>query len=201
MRLSKWFAVALCAAITTSCGENSTKETTDTDTTTTVGTSTETNASVNTSTSIDVPEPTRTAFTTKYPNATNVTWRKYEPVNTIEWDWAGWPVLDTGDYAVSYTWDGSEYWTWYDENNNWIGTVSTVTDHASLPAAVNKTVQTQFPGYTIVSIDKENDKNRTAYEIELSKGDDKAKLLVAENGSVLKKKSVTDGEKSKEKNI
>jgi hypothetical protein len=200
MRFSKWLAVAVCAAITTSCGENSTKERTDSDTST-VSTRTDVNDPVNTgtTTSINVPEPTRTAFSTKYPNATNVTWRKYEPNSNIEWDWAGWPVMDTNDYAVSYTWDGSEYWTWYDENNNWIGTVSTVTDHSSLPAAVNKTVQSQYPGYTIVSVDKENDKNRTAYEIDLSKGDDKAKVLIAENGSVLKKKSMTDGQKTKEK--
>jgi hypothetical protein len=194
MRFSKWVAVAICAAMASSCGENSTNDRTDTDSAT-VSTTTD-NTSVPVNTSIDVPEATRTAFTTKYPNATNVTWRKYEPVNNIEWDWAGWPVLDTGDYAVSYNWDGSEYWAWYDENNNWIGTVSTVTDHASLPAAVNKTVQAQFPGYTIVSVDKENDKNRTAYEIDLSKGSETAKLLVAENGNVLKKKTAA-GDKTK----
>ena len=182
MNLSKWLGAALCAVVTTSCGNNST-ETTDTDTSTAVRTTTETNPPVNTSTSIEVPEATRTSFNTKYPNATNVTWRKYEPVNNIEWDWSGWPKLDTGDYAVSYNWDGTEYWSWYDENNNWIGTVSTVSDHASLPAAVNKTIQAQYPGYTIVSVDKENDKNRTAYEVELSKGDDKAKVLIAENGN------------------
>ena len=198
MRLSKWLVVPICAAIATSCGNNSTDEAnTNKDTSTIVSTNTESNTQV--TTSVAVPEATKTTFTTKYPNATNVTWRRYEPYQSIEWDWAGWPALDTNDYAVSYNWDGTEYWSWYDENNNWIGTVSTVTDHASLPAAVNKTIQTQYPGYTIVSVDKENDKNRTAYEVELSKGEDKAKLLVAEDGSVLKKKAVTAGEKTKEK--
>jgi hypothetical protein len=198
MRWNKWFVIALCAALTTSCGENSTTESTTSDTTTTYDSTT---AAVTTpvTTSVEVPEATRTSFQTRYPNATNVTWRRYEPVNSIEWDWAGWPVLDTGDYVATYTWDGTEYWTWYDDNNNWIGTVSTVTDHNSLPAAVNKTIQSQFPGYTIVSVDKENDKNRTAYEVELAKGEDKAKLLVAENGNVLKKKMNTDGTKTKEK--
>ena len=66
---------------------------------------------------------------------------------------------------------------------------------------MNKTIQAQYPGYTIVSVDKENDKNRTAYEVELSKGDDKAKVLIAENGNVLKKKAVTAGEKTKDKAI
>lgn len=202
MRFNKWLAIALCAAITTSCGENSTKETTDTDTVnTSVTTPESTTVSTTTSTtSIDVPEPTRTAFQTKYPNATNVTWRKYEPNDAIEWDWTGWPTMDTGDYVVSYNWDGTEYWTWYDDKNNWVGTVSPVTDHASLPAAVNKTVQTEFAGYTITNVDKENDKNRTAYEIEMSKGDDRMKALIAENGKVIKKKSVSaDGTKTKEK--
>ena len=106
-------------------------------------------------------------------------------------------VVDT---VVSYNWDGTEYWTWYDDKNNWVGTVSPVTDHASLPAAVNKTVQTEFAGYTITNVDKENDKNRTAYEIEMSKGDDRMKALIAENGKVIKKKSMSaDGTKTKEK--
>lgn len=150
--------------------------------------------------SVNVPEPTRTAFTTKYPNAANVTWRKYEPVNTIEWDWTGWPTLDTGDYVVTYNADGTEYWTWYDNDNNWVGTITTVSDHSSLPSAVSNRIKTDFDGYTIVSIDKENDKNRTAYEIELSKGDAKAKVLIDESGKVLKKKTMgADGTSTKEK--
>ncbi|HEX6193564.1 MAG TPA: PepSY-like domain-containing protein [Chitinophagaceae bacterium] len=193
MRFSKWMVIAVCAAVTTSCGENSTTETkTNADTSTTATTPrTDVSEPVNTSTSLNVPEPTRTAFTTKYPNAANVSWRRYEPVNTIDWDWTGWPKMDTSDYAVSYNADGSEHWAWYDQDNNWIGTVSSVTDFASLPAAVTKTVQAQYPGYTITSVDKENDKNRVAYEIELNKGNEKAKLLVAEDGKVIKKKVVS----------
>ena len=183
--------IGVCAAVTTSCGENSTKETsTNSDTTTTATTPrTDVSEPVTTSTSMNVPEATRTAFTTKYPNAANVNWRRYEPVNTIDWDWTGWPKMDTSDYAVSYNADGSEYWAWYDQDNNWIGSVTTVTDVNSIPAAVNKTVQEQFPGYTVTSVDKENDKNSTAYEIELTKSGAKAKLLVAEDGKVLKKKT------------
>lgn len=197
MRYSKWLALAIGAALTTSCGENSTEATAGTDSST-VSTTT---PQMEDNTSVAVPETIRADFQSKYPTATNVSWRKYEPVHTLEWDWTGWPVLDTGDYAVSYTWDGTQYWAWYDDNNNWIGTVSTVTDHVSLPAAVNKAVQDAFPGYTIESIDRENDKDRTAYEIELNKGEDKAKMLIAEDGKVLKKSAVTDGEKSKEKAI
>ena len=192
MRFTKWMVIAVCAAVTTSCGENSTTESkTNSDTSTTAIERTDVNEPVNTSTStsLNVPEPTRTAFTTKYPNAANVNWRRYEPVNTIDWDWTGWPKMDTSDYAVSYNADGSEYWAWYDQDNNWIGSVTTVTDVSTIPAAVTKTIQKEFPGYTVTSVDKENDKNRTAYEIDLTKGGEKAKLLVAEDGKLLKKKT------------
>ncbi|HET9431047.1 MAG TPA: PepSY-like domain-containing protein [Chitinophagaceae bacterium] len=198
MRFNKWLIIAICAAFTSSCGENSTKETTvETDTAGAAITSESSNQGYETSKSVEVPPATRTSFETKYPNATNVTWRKYEPVSRIEWDWADWPVLDTGDYMVNYTWDGSEYWTWYDEDNNWIGTVSTVTDYAGLPAAVNKTIQSEFAGYTVSAVDKENDKNRTAYEIDLTKGDEQMRVLIDENGKVWKKKNLTTGEKTK----
>jgi hypothetical protein len=200
MRFNKWMAIAVCAALTTSCGENSTKETTsnaDTTVTNETARGTETSESSNNAYNVNVPEATRTSFQTKYPNATNVTWRKYEPVNSIEWDWAGWPVLDTGDYAVSYNWDGTEYWSWYDENNNWVGSTAAVKDYSTMPQAVNNTIKSQYSGYTITSVDKENDKNRTAYEVDLEKGDMKMKVLISESGKVIKKKDMSTGEKSK----
>jgi hypothetical protein len=92
------------------------------------------------------------------------------------------------------------YWVWYNETGDWIGTVAEVTDYSSLPAAVNNTIKTQFPGFTIKSVDKENDKNRTAYEIQMENGEDKMKALIAEDGTVIKKKGKIDGEKIKEKN-
>jgi hypothetical protein len=107
--------------------------------------------------------------------------------------------MDTADYVAQFNWDGTDYWAWYDENNNWIGTVSTMSDYAGLPAAVNDAVKKNFDGYTITSVSKENDKNRTAYEIKLSKGDDKAVALIGEDGKVWKKKMNTDGVKTKEK--
>ncbi|HEX5652585.1 MAG TPA: hypothetical protein VFX58_05895, partial [Chitinophagaceae bacterium] len=82
MRWNKWFVIALCAALTTSCGENSTTESTTSDTTTTYD-STTANVTSPVTTSVEVPEATRTSFQTRYPNATNVTWRRYEPVNSI----------------------------------------------------------------------------------------------------------------------
>ena len=87
----------------------------------------------------------------------------------------------------------------YDDKNNWVGTVSRVSDYKNLPEAVNNRIASDFAGYTITSVDKENDKDRTAYEIDLTKGDDKMTVLIAENGKVLKKKGTVNGEKTKEK--
>ncbi len=199
MDLKSWVAMAAMAVIATSCGESSTKETNTADTVTTTmdNTAPET---VPVTQTIVVPDQTRITFQTKYPNVTNPSWSRYEPMDNIDWDWSGWPRMDSSDYMVRFNVDGNDYWEWYDDGN-WIGTVTTMKDYAGLPAAVNKTIQTDYSGYTIVSVDKEVDKNRTAYEVELMKGEDKVKMLIAENGSILKKKSVVGGEKTKEKNI
>jgi len=153
---------------------------------------------------VEVSGATRTAFEAKYPQAKEVEWEYYYPeeivpVVPIEWEWVPWK-LDTTDYVANFSQDNNDYWVWYDESGDWIGTVAEVSDHSSLPAAVNNTVKSQFAGYTIMSVDMENDKNRTAYEVKMEKGEDKMKALIAENGQVLKKKGKVDGEKIKEKN-
>lgn len=154
-----------------------------------------------TTTNVEIPATTRTTFETKYPQATNVTWRYYDPNGVpIDWAWSGWPSLDTGDYMASFNMDGGNYWVWYDDQGQWVGTVTTV-QPSSLPAAVTATINSQFPGATIVSVDKENDKNRTAYEIDLENGSDKMTLLIDENGKVMKKKGTIGGTKTKEKPI
>ncbi len=202
MHLKNCIAMATLVVFATSCGESSTK-TTDTADTVVVDNKLPENVSQPSPTTgtVVVPEPINATFTKKYPNVTNVTWNRYEPVDNIDWEWSGWPRMDTSDYVVRFNMDGNDYWEWYDQDNNWIGTVSSYTDFAGLPAAVNKTIQADFAGYTIVSVDKENDKNRTAYEVEMAKGEDKIKALIAENGTVIKKKGKVDGDKMKEKNM
>jgi hypothetical protein len=155
------------------------------DTTTTVTTATTDNAKV------EAPANARTSFETQYPQATNVNWQYNRPdMYTFDWEWSGWPVMDASDYAVSYNWNGNDYWAWYDQDGNWIGTVSTVADHSSLPSVVNSKVKSEFSGKTISSVDMENDKDRTAYEIEFTDG---SKALIDDKGNVLKKKdSATD---------
>jgi uncharacterized membrane protein YkoI len=70
---------------------------------------------------------------------------------------------------------------------NWIGSTSTIEDSTMLPDAVKKTLASNYKGYRIKSIDEENDKDRTAYEIKLEKGDAKARILIDKNGRIIKK--------------
>ncbi|MFI5132188.1 MAG: PepSY-like domain-containing protein [Chitinophagales bacterium] len=198
MQVKNWMLASAVVAALASCGEaGSSKDNPDS---TNVSTTTkETKENRSTRTVEVVPEATRTSFEAKYPQASNVTWIYHEPaeVAPIEWEWITWPV-DTTDMVANFKVNEDDYWVWYDDAGNWIGTVAEVSDN-DLPAAVNKTIKSEFPDYKIVSIDKENDKNRTAYEIKLENGEDKMKALIAENGQVLKKKGKVDGEKVKEK--
>ena len=199
MQSKNWLALATVVVFATSCGESSTEE--ERATVPVSITENKMPEKIQGVSNIVVPESTRLSFEQQYPKGDNAIWSSYEPVTTFDWEWSGWPSMDTTDYMVRYNVDNSDYWTWYDNDNNWIGTVSVVTDFAGLPKAVNNSIQSNFPGYTIVSVDKENDKNRTAYELELTKGEDKMKALVAENGEVLKKKGTVGGEKIKEKTM
>lgn len=197
MRLRNLLAIATVTVFAASCGNNSTNDSTKNDTLPPANNTA--NNTVNNTTTVQVPEPTQTAFKERYPTASNVTWNRYEPISTIDWEWSGWPAMDTMDYVAQFNWDGTDYWAWYDENNNWIGTVSNISDYSSLPKAVSDALNKDFNGYTIQSVSKENDKNRTAYEVKLTKGDDKAVALVGEDGKIWKKKARVDGEKTKEK--
>jgi hypothetical protein len=152
---------------------------------------------------VEVKPVIQTKFIEKYPEAKEVEWTMYDqsmqPID-IDWDLSGWAPLDTSIYTATYVMDNSDYWSWYTPSGDWIATVSTINANG-LPEAVNKTLESQFSGYTVTSVTKENDKNRTAYEIKMEKGEDKMKALIDESGNVMKKKGKENGQKVKEKNV
>lgn len=59
---------------------------------------------------------------------------------------------------------------------------------AGLPDAISKSVAVNFPGYTVVEMDKENDKDIEMYELELHKGEEKKKVKILMDGSLYKVK-------------
>ena len=180
-----WMAVVSATLLLSACGDNST-ETTYNDKTTETAPSTNTSPTP-VSPEYNAPDNVRTAFQTKYPNASNVTWSPYKPYDRINWEWTGWPSMDTSYYAVNYTVDNKPHMSWWDKIGSWIGSTSVLEDSAMLPDPVKKTLKNNYTGYKITSIDEENDKNRTVYEIKLEKGDAHARILVDKNGKILKK--------------
>jgi len=140
---------------------------------------------------IDVPTGIQTTFTTQYPTAGNVIWSTYDVTTLpIDWELSGWPAMDEGDYLATFTLNNDKYYAWYDSNGDWIGTAYVISDYKSLPSAINTMINDKYPGYTITEVNREMQKDRMAYEIQLKSGDSKAKLLVDENGNIIKQKTV-----------
>lgn len=141
---------------------------------------------------IEVPATIQKAFVTQYPNATTVVWTNYDATTVVPIDieLTGWPAMDKSDYVVSYTMNNDKYYTWYDVNGDWIGTAYVVNDFKSLPPAISTMLNDKYAGYSIVTVNKEMQKDRMAYEIQLKNGDSKAKVLVDENGNIIKQKTV-----------
>jgi Putative beta-lactamase-inhibitor-like, PepSY-like len=189
MMKRNWIIVATTCFLFAACADNTDKEYSEKSTATTVTPDPATTVqSPTTTTTYNPPDNVRTAFQTKYPNASNVTWSPYQPYDRINWEWTGWPSMDTTYYAVSYTVDNRKHWSWWDRAMNWIGSTSTIEDSTMLPDAVKNTLKKNYSGYKIVSIDEENDKNRIAYEIKLEKGTARTRVLIDKNGRILKKK-------------
>ncbi len=178
MKLRTLIAVAAVVAVFASC--SSPYKATDTTGTTTTPTST----------TIVVPAGTQTAFTTQYPNATNVVWSRYDPVAVVPVDWelAGWETLDTSDYLVRFDLDNENYYAWYDGDGNWVGSAYVVKDHSTLPEVVKTAITNKYAGYSIENVNREFQKDRIAYEIEMKKDDSKVKLLVDGDGNVIREK-------------
>ena len=156
-------------------------------------TDTTTTTTTTSTTTVSVPPGTQTAFTTQYPGATNVVWSSYDPVVVapIDWELAGWSIMDAKDHLVRFDLDSESYYAWYDSDGNWVGSAYPIKDYTKLPAPVNTTVANKYAGYTITSVNREFQKDRMAYEIELKKDDSKMKLLVDADGNIIKEKIKT----------
>ena len=113
------------------------------------GNTTSTNAAV----VVDVPADLQTSFITRYPDATKIEWSYYNEVpSPIEWDLTDWQMLSNKDYVVRYYINDVPYYSYYDANGNWIGSTYSLSNFTSLPAPINATFASKYPGYTITSV-------------------------------------------------
>ena len=189
MKLRNFFILAAIIALA-SC-KPSYKATDKSRTTTTDTTSTSMEKPTPTSTTtITVPPAIQTTFTTQYPTSTNVLWSKYDTMTVvpIDWEMAGWTTMDADDYLVRFDMDNENYYAWYDSDGNWIGSAYVLKDHTQLPAAVNTVITNKYAGYSITGVNREFQKDKVAYEIEMKKDNSKVKLLVDADGNIIKEK-------------
>jgi len=141
-------------------------------------------------TSVSVPAGTQTAFTKQYPGATNVIWTSYDSLAAVPIDlrMAGWKSMDAEDHMVKFDLENENYYAWYDSDGNWVGSAYTMKDPTKLPAAVNaavkNAVKTKYAGYSITNVNREFQKDKEAYEIELKKDAGKVKMLVNADGKI-----------------
>lgn len=140
-----------------------------------------------------VPSPVGSNFSSQFPGATNIHWSAYDATAVpLDWELAGWPALTGNDYMVTFDQYGNRYYAWYDNTGNWVGSTYTVSNYGLLPAGISTMLQQNYSGYTIESAQREQWKGNAAYEIKLRNYDGKMKLLVDENGAILKQKDKAD---------
>ena len=139
---------------------------------------------------VNVPTNIRSSFAIAYPDATSVVWNNYDVNNVpIDWEMTGWNSLGSNAYTVTFNMGNDQYYGWYDANGNLIGTATVVTDYTRMPYVVTSMLHDKYAGYTIDWVGREIVGSKTNYEVKLSQGDNKIKLLVDNNGNVLKEKT------------
>jgi hypothetical protein len=139
------------------------------------------------------PANLQSSFSTQYPTASNVTWGAYDAATVpIDWELSGWAPMDATGHTATFDMDGQRYYAWYDANGTWVGSTFTVSDHSKLPSTVQTLIKDKYGDYTIEKVDQEMWKDKVAYEVKLKKDNAKVKLLVDNEGNVIKEKMKTD---------
>lgn len=139
---------------------------------------------------VSVSEATKTVFTAQYPGATNVVWSNYDSLAVVPIDlrMAGWRKMDAEDYLVKFDLDNENYYAWYENDGTWVGSAYTMKDFTKLPPAVNTAVKNaikaRYQDYNITNVNKEFQKNKKTYEVELKNADNKVKMLVNADGKI-----------------
>ena len=137
------------------------------------------------------PDGTQQTFITQYPNSTNAVWSYYSPNTVIlnDWELLGWRTLDANDYVVRFDMDGENYYAWYDADGTWIGTAYVISDFNKVPANIHSAITTNYPGYTISTVNRNFQKDHKAYEVTLRNSENRVVLLIDNDGNIVKSKT------------
>lgn len=139
---------------------------------------------------VKVAESIKTALAAQYPGATNIAWSNFDSLAAVPIDlrMAGWKKMNGDDYLVTFDLDNENYYAWYGSDGDWIGSAYTMKDFTKLPAAVNTSIKNaikaRYQDYNITNVNREFQKNKKSYEVELKNADSKVKMLVNADGKI-----------------
>jgi uncharacterized membrane protein YkoI len=119
---------------------------------------------------VKVPDAVKTAFSNKFPTATNVKWEK-ESKTELEANFK----MNNTDVSANFGLDGS-----------WVETETTI-PAAELPSAVSNTVNTKYPGAIYGRTEKiEKPGGKIFYEVNITSKGKKKELELNPDGSIAK---------------
>jgi hypothetical protein len=119
---------------------------------------------------VKVPDAVKTAFNSKFPNASNVKWEK-ENKKELEANFK----MNNTDVSANFGLDGT-----------WVETETTIPSN-ELPAAVTTTVNTKYPGAVYGRTEKiEKPGGKILYEVNITVNGKKKELELDADGVIIK---------------
>ena len=133
-----------------------------------------------------VPEKIKTAFSQKFPEATDVKWDKE---SNTEWE-------------AEFKMKGKEYSSNFTTDGQWVETEYEV-ETAAIPQVIKTDLEASFAGYTVKKAELSEKSTGQLYEIEIEKGTSSIEAVYDANGTLVKqsnedKENEKDGDKDKE---
>ena len=126
-----------------------------------------------------VPAAVSSAFKSKFPTATKVSW---EMENETE-------------YEANFKLNGEEVSANFDNTGKWLETETEIKVSA-LPTAIQSALKNEFLGFKVEEASKiESVKNGNCYEAEIEKGEETFDMLFTPEGKVISKTKVEEKEK------
>lgn len=117
-----------------------------------------------------VPQKVKDAFEAKFPHAKSVKWEQEEK----------------GEWEAEFKMQGVEFSANFNEDGTWMETEHEL-ENGDLPKAVADRLNTDFSGFEIEEAEMVEREEGVFYEVELEKGKTETKLLVDDNGNVVRK--------------
>jgi hypothetical protein len=129
----------------------------------------------------EVPAKITSSFSKKFPTAKKVKWDKE---NETEWE-------------AEFKMNGEEYSANYSNDGIWKETEHEI-EKSAIPAAVKKTLDTEFAGYDIDEAEVSETPEGTVYEFALEKNEVDMEVAISPNGKVVKKEMKKSDDEDKD---